>query len=522
MSSFSRSRKFNVLLVSPETPHTYWGFQSAVGFVGARAAHVPLPLITVAALLPKEWEIRLVDMNIERLCDEDIRWADVVFLTGMIIQRAAISLVLDRCERLDTPTVVGGPFVSSTPDAPELQRASSLFIGEAEDESAMAALIDDLTSGSLHPRYEASGRPTMGASPVPRFGLLHRASYCALSIQISRGCPQSCDFCNVSALYGKRPRYKSPEQVQMELSAIKATGFRGNIFIVDDNFIGDVKYVVEVLDAMIDWQRGNGFPFLFYTESDIRLAKHEAVARKMVEAGFFSVFIGFESPSQEALIQARKHQNVGLDPIESVRLLRSYGLLVYGGFIVGFDADDEGSFDRLLRFVESCKIDFAMAGMLTAIPGTPLESRLRKEGRVVATSEGDSFELSNIIPKLMSRVELLRGYATVIKRLYTPSRYFDRALGSIKEWRQGVRWRFSWREVMAVPKSMLRQGVLSSYRFAYWRFLFRVMLHDPFKIPRAFAQAISGHHFFQYTRKVVLPRLQQAEAEILKSVPLPE
>lgn len=509
------AKEMRILLVNPKTPHSYWGFQESTWFVGAKAAHAPLSLITLAGMLPSEWDVRLIDMNVERLRDADIVASDAILITGMIVQKDSMREVLGRCRALGVPTVVGGPFVSSTPDAEALRDAVSLVIGEAEDAAVIGPLVADLRAGSLKARYVASGMPDMRASPAPRFDLLRRRAYCAMAIQVSRGCPHQCEFCNVRMLFGRRTRYKSPEQVVAELQAVYETGYRGNLFFVDDNFIGNVRAAKSILLAIRAWQADRGRPFLFYTEADIRLAEKDEIADLMVDAGFFAIFTGFESSSEEALKEAGKTQNVHVDAAAAVSRLRQKGLLVYGGFIVGFDADGPECFDRTSDFIDGCGIDFAMAGVLIAIPGTPLEARVRAEGRLLFETIGDAFGLTNIAPKRMSRLELLGGYRRLLKRLYDPKRFFERAYESLAEWKQGAKRRLTAREFLAVPRSLLRQGVFSRYSLHYWRFMLRTLFTQPRKIARAFAMAISGHHFFRYTRRVVLPQLREAERTLL-------
>ncbi len=514
MQSFNREIK--VLLVNPETPPSYWGLQGSTSFVGARAAHVPLPLITLAALLPPEWRLKLVDMNVQKLRDKDIVWADVVLVTGMIIQRVSMESVLERCKALGVPTVVGGPFVSSSPDAPELSTATSLAIGEAEEEDIIGRLIEDIGAGAIADRYVTVSRPDLRTSPIPRYDLLRRRAYCVMSVQVSRGCPHGCEFCNVRVLFGRKPRYKSPEQVTAELQAIYDTGYRGNVFFVDDNFIGRPRKAAIILRAVDQWQEANGRPFQFFTEADIRLAERDDLIDLMTAAGFFAVFIGFESPSEEALKSSAKTQNVGVDAVEAVRRLRTKGLDVYGGFIVGFDTDGPECGRLVQEMVDASSIDLPMPGMLIAIPGTPLERRLRKEGRlVVHASTGDQFEIPNIIPKRMTRVELLRLYHDLIEQMYRPKHYFERAYRALSEWKHGAVRRATAREWLAVMRSVLWQGIFSTYSLHYWRFLIRTLIRHPHKASRAFAIAIFGHHFFVYTRKVVLPRLRAAEQALL-------
>lgn len=509
MTTFNKPLR--ILLVNPATPESYWGFQYAAWFLGAKAAHIPLPLITVAALLPKHWQIKLIDLNIEQLTNQDLLRADAVLLTGMIIQRVSLRQVLERCVEMAVPTVVGGPFVSSTPEHPDLQLATSLVIGEAEDETVIDPLIADLKSGELKSRYRASGLPCMEASPVPRFDLVRLKAYTSMAIQVSRGCPHNCEFCNVRALFGRRPRCKTSEQVTAELDALYRAGWRENIFVVDDNFIGNFKVTVQVVTAIDEWQARHERPFLFFTEVDIRLAKKPQIIDLMARAGFFAVFVGFETASEEALKAASKHQNVNVDITAAVRELRQRGLLVYGGFIVGFDSDGLDSFAALQQMIDSCQIDFAMAGLLTAIPGTPLEQRVHREGRLLDVTGANNFADSNIVPVKMTRLEMIRGYRELLAKLYEPRQYFRRAYAAIRQWSVQRGRRTSRREVWAVVKSIVRQGIFSRYSAYYWSFLLKTLFRNPRKISRAFAAAISGHHFFRYTRKVVVPQLRAAE-----------
>jgi radical SAM superfamily enzyme YgiQ (UPF0313 family) len=507
-------KKRHILLVSPKTPPSYWGGQWSTWFVGCRAAHIPLPLITVAALLPSEWELKLVDMNVERLRKKDILRADAVLLTGMIIQKDCMAGVIKRCREAGIPVVVGGPFVSTSPEAAELAGAASLVTGEAEDARLISQLVFDLESGLLKPRYAASGFPDMSASPAPRFDLL-RLKYTAWSVQATRGCPNGCNFCNVSQLYGRRPRYKSPEQIVAELCAIRKTGYRGSVFFVDDNFIGNKRAARAILQAVERWQAENGRPFQFYTEADVRLANEDELVKLMVRAGFFAVFQGFESPSRESLREASKLQNLRVDPVQAVRKLRKMGLLVYGGFIVGFDSDGLDIFDRVRQMIDDCRIAVAMAGMLIAIPGTPLEKRLKGEGRLLDQAGSDNFEASNFVPKGMSRLDLIRGYRQLLTSLYGPKQYFDRAFAALAEWKRQATARITMRECLAVPLSIFWQGIVSRYRRHYWYFMLRTLLRHPKKLAQAFTAAIYGHHFIRYTRKVVIPRLCEAEAKLL-------
>jgi radical SAM superfamily enzyme YgiQ (UPF0313 family) len=501
-------------LVNPLTPSSYWGFQLVNWFLGAKAAHIPLALITLAALFPRRWNIRLIDLNVERLRDKDILWADVVMLTGMIIQKESLEAVLKLCRDLGRPTVVGGPYVSSTPEAEELAAATSRVVGEAEDPRFLGRFVQDVESGKLASRYQAETRPTLRTSPVPRYDLLKHRAYVAMAAQVSRGCPHHCEFCDIQRLYGRRPRSKSPEQVTAELEAIYRTGFRGNIFFVDDNFIGDKASAAAVLEAILSWQVAHGYPFLFYTQADIRLAAEDDLVALMKKVGFYAVFVGLESPSAEALAETRKNQNVNVDVPAAVERLLQEGIFVYAGFIVGFDSDKADIFDRCFDFISGCRIDTAMVGMLNALPKTPLHERLAAEKRLRSEAAGDPCALANFEPKGMTLRELVAGYRRLVARLYSPGAYFARAAASIERWRPGRKRRARPREWLAALRSVVRQGIFSTYPWHYWRFILGTLVRMPTKIGRAIAMAISGHHYIVYTRIVVLPRLRAAEREL--------
>lgn len=511
------SPSLKVLLVQPRTPDSYWSFSTAIGYTGTRAVMPPLSLLTVAALMPQDWQFRLVDENIQELSDDHIRRADVVFISGMIIHRTGIQQVVERCHRLNKAVVVGGPFVTSLPEAPELKLATSLVLGELEDPEFLAALTADFQSAKLKPRYQAPSQPSLANAPVPRFDLLEVAAYNSMAIQMSRGCPQRCEFCDIIVMYGRKPRYKTAKQVLAELEALYQTGFRGNVFVVDDNFIGNWKLVEALLPPLQAWQAKRGYPFGLYTEADMRLAKMPKLMDNMVAAGFFAVFMGIESPSTEALKEVAKHQNTGINLVDSVWEIRRHGLMVYGGFIVGFDADTVTSFDAMIEFVQDAAIDFAMVGTLIALAGTPLLERLTREGRITeGDADGDQFKLSNVIPLQMSQLDLVRGYRRVLETLYRPENYFDRARRAIQGWRPGPARKTNGRELGAVPRSFLKQGVWAPYRREYWKFMLWVKLNRPDALARAFAMAISYAHFHYYTNAVVVPRLRRAEEELLR------
>ncbi len=492
------------LLVNPEFPDSYWSCRHAVSLTRRRCLLPPLGLITLAALLPPRWTLRLVDMNVEALRDEDLRWAEVVLVTGMLVQRPSLHGVLARCRDLGVRTVVGGPYASAMPQ--ELGDANHVVVGEAEE--IVAGLSQDLAAGRARPLYREERKPDLTATPVPRFDLLRRRSYHHMSLQFSRGCPFQCEFCDITALYGRRPRTKDPAQVLRELEAIRATGFRGDVFFVDDNFIGNKKAVRGLLPEIAAWKRSTRAQVEFYTEASVNLADDAELVDQMIEAGFTAVFVGLETPDPESLREAGKQQNLGRDLVGSVHGLLARGLDVWGGFILGFDNDRPPVFDRMIRFVQRAAIPYAMVGILAALPNTPLYRRLEREGRLRASLCGDPFGLTNVVTKIPAG-ELIAGYRRVLDTLYHPEVYFQRCRENLARWKPAPRSGrpITLRDLGIAFRAVARQGVAGPYRRAYWRFLRWVVLHHPSKLRRAIAQAAAGHHYITYTREVVLPKL---------------
>jgi radical SAM superfamily enzyme YgiQ (UPF0313 family) len=500
------------LLVNPRFPETYWSLSHMLPLVRRRWLVAPLPLLTVAALLPPHWECRLVDLAVEPLDDAELRRADVVMLSSMLVQRDSLHEVLGRCRRLGVRTVVGGPYATAMPE--RLAEADHLVLGEAEE--IAAELCADLEAGRARRVYRAPRKPELSLSPVPRFDLLRPGAYHYLALQFSRGCPFECEFCDIISLYGRVPRTKSPEQVIAELEAIRATGFRGRVMFVDDNFIGAKKDVRALLAALSAWRRSSRAPFEFFTEASLDLAERPELVRAMTDAGFAVVFVGVESPSPESLRETRKRQNLHGDPIERIRRLRAHGLDVWGGFIVGFDRDGPDIFDAMIDFVRRAGIAYATVGMLIALPGTPLYERLRREGRLRPDAEtGDMFAFTNVVT-LLPADELLRGYLRVLETLYDPEEYFERCREHLRHYEPapGPAAPPRGEDLAVVARSLWRQGVRGPYRSAYWRFLAWALRRAPRKLPLALAQACAGHHFLTYTRETAVPRLRRELARL--------
>ena len=499
-----------VLCIYPLFPETYWGHEHALRLIGKRALLPPLGLLTVAALLPRDWEVRLCDMNVRPLSDVELDWADVVFLSGMLVQRPSMLEVANRARARGKVVVAGGPHASATPDA-LAPYVDSIVVGEAEDLIGPLCLALQGDRSTLPARFVADKRPDLKRLPPPRYDLLEIEAYHAIGVQWGRGCPFRCEFCDIVELFGRQPRTKAPEQLCRELDAVLATGFRGSLFVVDDNFVGNRKETLKLLDPLRAWMKQHRFPFQLFTEASIDLAGCEDLMTKMVAAGFDCVFVGIETPSAAALREARKTQNLAVDLDAAVEKLIRFGLDVSAGFIMGFDTDDAAALDRQRTWVLGSPIPQAMIGVLNALPGTELERRLVREGRLIHRSDGETFGRTNFETRLPEDT-LLEAYAHAVAQIYEPVQYFARCLRAIElrprsDARMSLPWSYA---ISCLLRSIWRQGIRGGYRRAYWRFFGRVLRRAPRRIARAVALAIAGEHMIRYTRESVLPRLADA------------
>ncbi len=485
-----------VLLIYPEFPDTYWSFRHALTFEGKRSAFPPLGLLTVSALLPETWERRLVDLNVEQLKSSDIAWADIVFLTAMLVQKDSLHAVVKLCKAQGKRVVIGGPYVTTS--AAELPEADHIFLGEAE--STLPQFVKDLEQGVAVRSYQAAERPPLALTPIPDFGLVDLRRYSAMSIQYSRGCPFQCEFCDIIEIYGRVPRTKSIEQVIAELDALRAVGWRGTVFIVDDNFIGNKKNVRRLLPHLAAWQQRNNQPFEFLTEASVNLADDEPLLEEMRRANFRRVFLGIETPDEGTLKETLKSQNTRGDMLESVKKIQSYGMEVMAGFIVGFDTDPEDIFQRQINFIRDSAIPLAMVGLLTALPDTQLWRRLKEEGRLLEESSGNntSFDATlNFIPKMAPRV-LIEGYQAILRTIYSPREYYQRALETLRRVPKDgpAPHRFSVvGGVVALMRIGLKLGILDSERREFWHFVGRVITEHRAKFAESMRLAAMGYHF---------------------------
>jgi radical SAM superfamily enzyme YgiQ (UPF0313 family) len=481
-----------VLLVYPRNPDTFWSFKHVLTFVSKKAAFPPLGLLTVAAMLPPAWSLKLVDLNVADLCDEDLRRVDYVFLSGMIVHRQSAREVAARCGALGKTVIAGGPlFTTGHQEFPEIPH---FVLGEAED--VIGRLVADMERGALQPVYRAVKWPDVRNTPVPRWDLVRMRDYVTMPVQFSRGCPFNCEFCDIVIMNGRVPRTKDPAQVVRELEALRLAGWKDMVFIVDDNFIGNRKRSRDLLGAMIEW-RGRVAPQMgFLTEASVNLADHEELCELMVKAGFKKVFLGIETPSASGLDECGKTQNTKRDLADAVQTLQRCGLEVMGGFIIGFDSDPPDIFARQFEFIQRTGVVTAMVGLLTALPQTVLHRRLAREGRLVAETCGNNTDAAINFVTRLDRDFIISGYKELMRKLYAPRHYnrriraLLRALGP-----RGPAMRLSRSNLQAFLKSLWVLGVRHRGRRAYWGLFWWTLLSRPKKFPAAMELAILGHHF---------------------------
>ena len=489
-----------ILLVYPEFPDTFWSFKHALKFVSKRASFPPLGLLTVAAMLPAEWEKRLVDMNVSTLNDEDLAWADYVFLSAMVVQRKSAAEVVARCNRAGVPVVAGGPLFTEEPE--KFPTVDHLVLNEAE--VTLPAFLRDLAAGHPQHIYTASEFPDLRQTPAPLWELADLRRYASACLQYSRGCPFNCEFCNITSLFGHRPRTKSADQIIAELDHLYSLGWRGPVFFVDDNLIGNKRHLKEeVLPALLRWKaREKGITF--QTEVSINLADDDDLTAMMVAAGFDMVFIGIETPDETSLAECSKFQNRGRDLAACVRRLQKAGLQVTGGFIVGFDSDTPTIFQRQIEFIQKTGIVTAMVGILQAPRGTRLYQRLAGEGRIVDDISGDNTDCStNIVPR-MDREALVAGYRRIVETIYSPQVYYARIRTFLREYRWvPSKVSIGADDLRAFLRSIYLLGIKGAERVQYWKLFFWTLLRRPKLFPLAIRLSIYGFHFRRVFEKTM-------------------
>lgn len=499
-----------ILLVYPKYPDTFWSFKHALRFVFKKATNPPLGLLTVAAMLPKKWKKRLVDLNVSGLKDKDLEWADYVFITAMTVQKESVRAIIARANKAGVKVVAGGPLFTSGYE--DFDNVAHFVLNEAE--ITLPQFIKDLENGNALHVYASNQWADLKDTPAPMLSLVNMKKYATMNVQYSRGCPFNCDFCDITALYGRVPRTKSREQIIRELENLYKAGWRGDVFFVDDNFIGNKrKLKTDILPEIIKWMNKRRHPFAFYTQGSIELSDDEELMRLMAEAGFDTVFVGIETPDENSLHECSKMQNKNRDLISSVKRIQQFGMQVQAGFIVGFDSDPLTIFERQIRFIQKSGIVTAMVGLLNAIRGTKLYHRLKNEGRLVKNATGDNTDCSiNFIPK-MHYETLIEGYKNVLATIYAPKHYYERVKTFLREYRPAKRKgpRMNFRHVAAFFSSVVCLGVLGRERLYYWKLFFWTMFKRPNLLPQAITFAIYGYHFRKvFERFALKPALQAA------------
>ncbi|MCX5895553.1 MAG: B12-binding domain-containing radical SAM protein [Proteobacteria bacterium] len=485
----------NILLVYPQVAETFWSFKYALRVIQRKSAFPPLGALTVAAMLPDSWQKRLVDMNVINLRDEDILWADYVFISAMVAQWGSTRKVIDHCRKLGVKTVGGGPLFNSYHD--DFQDVDHLVLGEGE--FTVPQLVADIENGSLKKYYASDKQPKLDITPLPQWDLINFKDYVSMAVQYSRGCPFNCEFCDIIVMNGRVPRSKPNEQMLAELDALYSRGWRGTVFIVDDNFIGNKGKVKSLLREIITWQSRRKRRFNFFTEASVDLAEDEELMNLMVQAGFNKVFLGLETPSEESLRECGKSQNLKRSLVDSVQIIQSHGLMVMGGFIIGFDSDPPDIFQQQVQFIQKTGIVTAMIGLLTAMPGTRLYERLEKEGRLLfksACNNTDPDEGLNFVSK-MDRETIIKGYKWVMNTLYSPEMYYKRILTFLQYYRPSTKFYLERNDVLTFLRTFWYLGITDKRvgRNIYWRLLKNAFYSYRKASTEIVTLALYGYHF---------------------------
>ncbi|HBH72354.1 MAG TPA: B12-binding domain-containing radical SAM protein [Synechococcales bacterium UBA10510] len=514
------------LFVYPEFPKTFWSYEKILELVNRKVLLPPLGMVTVAALLPQHWPMKLVDRNVREVSEAEWDWAELVVISGMIVQKRDMAAQIAKAKARGLPVAVGGPFASSTPEAPELDLADYKVLDEGE--ITLPQFVEAIERGEPAGRFSANGeKPDVTSTPIPRFDLLQLDAYDSMSVQFSRGCPFQCEFCDIIVLYGRKPRTKTPEQLIAELQSLYDLGWRRSIFLVDDNFIGNKRNAKLLLPALKQWQIEHGYPFSLSTEASVDLAADEELMAMMAECRFDSVFLGIETPDEASLETAKKLQNTRSSLDESVDRITSYGIRVMAGFIIGFDGEKSGAGSRIVEFVSRTGIPAAMMGMLQALPNTGLWHRLEKEGRLIenkAAAKGvNQTNLLNFVPTRPIR-DIANEYVDAFCQLYEPHAYIDRVCSYYLKmgkprWQQFVPANLkksslpTWTDLRALLIVIWRQGIKRDTRWRFWRSLLKVALGNPAVLEQFLVTLAHNEHFLEY-RGVVTREIQDQLAAL--------
>lgn len=485
-----------ILLVYPEYPSTFWGFKPALKFVNTKALLPPLGLLTIASMLD-EHELKLIDMNVTSISDNDILWADFVFISAMITQKESAKGVIAKCKNLGVKMVAGGPLFSNL--SHEFPEVDHFILNEGE--KTLQLFLEDLRNGNLQKIYSSPIRPDIDTVPNPKWDLIKLNNYAKMPLQFSRGCPFDCEFCNIAELNGKTPRVKSPAKFMEELNSLYDYGWRGAIFIVDDNFISNKENAKALLKELISWRKEKNYQATYTTQISLNMADDDELLSLMQKAGFSSVFIGLETPSKNSLEECRKFHNKNRDMAQDIKKIHNYGMEVYGGFIIGFDHDNETIFETQFDFIQETGIVVAMVGLLTALPGTKLYHRLKNENRIIHESSGDNMDSSINFKTKIDKDFLASEYKKLLVSLYSVKNYYDRVYNFLKEYKYYNRGNLSFNAntifyfISLFLKALYTLGIKDKNRFYFWKMFFICASKYPTSLPKFITHAIYFVHF---------------------------
>ncbi len=491
-----------ILLVYPQYPDTFWSFKHALKFISKKAVNPPLGLITVSSMLPDKWQKKLVDLNIESLNQKDIQWADYIFISAMNVQAKSAIELIELCKSQNKKIVCGGPLFTEEPES--FKMVDHLILNEAE--LTLPRFLQDLKNGNPKQIYQSDKFANLENTPLPDYSLVKTSKYNTMNLQLTRGCPFNCEFCDITALFGHKVRIKTTKQIINELDLIYKIGWRKNVFFVDDNFIGNKKILkTELLPAIIQWMKDRNYPFTFSTEASINLSDDDLLMELMSKAGFSTVFIGIETTELASLEECGKVQNTNRDLIQSVHQIQEYGLEVSGGFILGFDNDSSSVFQKQIDFIKESGIISAMVGLLNAPKKTQLYKRLEQEGRITSETTGNNTDFSlNFIPK-MDKNDLIDGYKKVINGIYGGNEYYDRVLDYVRRFtpNRNNKLKLTTNDLIAFSRTFFRLGIVDTYRKQYWNLFFWTLFNRPKLVPLAITYSVYGFHFRKIFKDVL-------------------
>jgi len=502
----------NCLIVQSKfSAFSFWNYVDVCKIVGAKYPAAPLGLMTVAALLPQQWEFKLIDENVEPMLDEYFEWADIVCTGGMLPQQRGMFFIIDKAHQYGRPIVIGGPDLTSQPNLYK----SADYLVHGEGEVTIPMFIEDLGRGCKGGEYKSTERADMTKAVVPRFDLIEFKDYLQIGVQYSRGCPFNCEFCDIIELYGRKSRTKTPEQIIKELETLFDLGYRGHIDFVDDNFIGNKKNVKKVLTGIREWSKANNYPFYFSTEASVNLSDDEALLQLMKDVDFRFVFLGIETPEKAVLKSINKKQNVNKSIVRVVNKISSYGMVVNAGFIIGFDNESEQTAENMIKCIQDSGISMAMVGKLYALPNTQLTRRLGKEGRLF--EDGSTLRNSNTEIDQMSsglnfitarpRLDILKDYVHVIKYIYDPEHYYERITYTSLNLKPANKYQPGIVRMLKMIKAFLKLCEKVEFnkttRWLYWKMLFSILLKNPKGIEAGVNLAAMFIHFYKQSKFII-------------------